>query len=49
MRYYSSLFSTSKPIDFHSVLNGVQQRVTEAINEELLKPFKAFKVHSTLK
>lgn len=49
VRYYSSLFSIANPIDFDTVLNGLEPRVSEVMNEELLKPFKESEVRFTLK
>lgn len=49
MRYYSSLFSTATPTDFHSILNRVETRVSDDMNETFLKPFEASEVHFALK
>jgi len=43
------LFTTTNPIDLDLVLNGVELRVTEDMNFELLKPFVLAEVLSTLK
>ena len=48
-RYYSSLFTTTNPIDLDLVLNGVELQVTEDMNSELLKPFVLAEVLSALK
>ena len=39
-RYYSNLFSTVNLIELDTVLSGVQPRVSDAMNTELLKPFR---------
>lgn len=48
-RYYSSLVTTTNPMDLDLILNGVELRVTEDMNSKLLKPFVLAKVLSTLK
>ncbi|KAL4626409.1 hypothetical protein ACB092_05G094100, partial [Castanea dentata] len=49
VRFYSSLFSLSNPMVFDEVLGGVEPRVTQEINVELLRPFEASKVQLALK
>lgn len=46
--YYSKIFSMAKPIELESVLKGVQPRVTEVMNTELLKPFRMKEVQLAL-
>ena len=48
-RYYSSLVTTTNPMDLDLILNGVELRVTEDMNSKLLKPFVLAKVLSDLK
>jgi len=48
-RYFSSLFTTDHPTVFAPVLNGVKQRVTADMNDELLKPFVEDEVKQALK
>lgn len=37
IQYYSSLFASSNPSYFNAMLDGVEPRVTEEMNEVLLK------------
>ena len=46
--FYSSLFSSSSPTKFDEVLEGMETRVTQEMNEELLRSFEAFKVQEAL-
>ena len=46
--FYSSLFSSSSPTKFDEVLEGMETRVTQEMNEELLRSFEAFKVQAAL-
>ena len=46
--FYSSLFSSSSPIKFDEVLEGMETRVTQEMNEELLRSFEASKVQAAL-
>ena len=48
-RYYSSLFTMANPTNFAPVLNGVKQRVSTEMNDELLKSFMEDKVKHALK
>ena len=48
-RYYSSLFSIANPTELDPVLNGVESRIWDAMNAELIKPFMATKVQCALK
>jgi len=47
--YFSSLFTSDHPTVFAPVLNGVKQRVTADMNDELLKPFVEDEVKQALK
>lgn len=49
VNYYSSLFSTASPIEFDSVLGGVETRVSAEMNDEFLRPFDAREVQFSLK
>ena len=49
IRYYSNLFSTVNPTELDTVLSGMQPKVSDAMNIELLKPFRMEKVHIALK
>ena len=49
IRYYSNLFSTTNPTELDSVLSGVEPRVSDAMNTELLKPFRMEEVQLALK
>ncbi|KAK7837690.1 hypothetical protein CFP56_020890 [Quercus suber] len=47
--YYSNLFATVNPTELDTVLSGVQPRVSDSMNTELLKPFRMEEVHTALK
>uniref|UniRef100_A0A7N2MVR7 Uncharacterized protein n=1 Tax=Quercus lobata TaxID=97700 RepID=A0A7N2MVR7_QUELO len=49
VNYYSSLFFTASPIEFDSVLGGMETRVSAEMNDELLRPFEAREVQFSLK
>ncbi|KAL0017100.1 hypothetical protein SO802_004169 [Lithocarpus litseifolius] len=42
--YYSSLFTSTNPTKLNPVLSGVEARVSEEMNVELLKPFEVAEV-----
>ena len=46
--YFSSLFTSANPNVFEPVLEGVETRVSNTMNEELLKPFVAEEVRVAL-
>lgn len=46
--FYSSLFSSSSPMEFDAVLDCVEPRVTREINESLTRPFVASEVQVAL-
>lgn len=46
--FYSSLFSSSSPTKFDEVLDSVEIRVTQEMNEKLLHPFVVSEVHEAL-
>ncbi|XP_023892636.1 uncharacterized protein LOC112004627 [Quercus suber] len=46
---YSNLFATVNPTELDSVLSGVQPKVSDSMNTELLKPFRMEEVHIALK
>lgn len=47
--YFSSLFTSANPSALEPVLEGVIPRVSRAMNEELLRPFKLEEVNLALK
>ena len=49
VNFYSNLFSSSNQIMFDKVLSGVEPWVSQEMNENLLRPFHAFKVQLSLK
>ena len=49
IRYYSNLFSMANPTKLDTVLCGVEPRVSNAMNTELLKPFRMEEVQLALK
>uniref|UniRef100_A0A7N2MVB5 glucan endo-1,3-beta-D-glucosidase n=1 Tax=Quercus lobata TaxID=97700 RepID=A0A7N2MVB5_QUELO len=49
VNYYSSLFFTASPIEFDSVLGGMETRVSAEMNDELLRPFESREVQFSLK
>lgn len=42
------MFSSANPTHFDPVLSGVESRVTEAMNIELVKPFEVSEIYATL-
>lgn len=49
VQYYSNLFTSSNPTQLDIVLNRVEPRVSEEMNEQLLRPFEASELHNALK
>ena len=47
--YFGDLFSTSNPLEFYDLLLAVQPKVTQAMNEWLVRPFVECEVSSALK
>lgn len=47
-QYYKSLFATSKPINIEASLNALDQKVTEEMNHNLLKPFTKAEVQNAV-
>lgn len=49
LSYYSSLFSSTNLMQLEPVLFGVEAKVIDAMNNELLRPFEASEVQAALK
>ena len=49
VKYYSELFSSSNPTDFTEILEAIQPKVSQQMNEQLIKEFQPNKVHKALK
>ena len=47
--YYSTLFSSSNPMDFMELIDVVEPKVTGAMNQMLLRDFQEFEVNIALK
>ena len=47
--YYSTLFSSSNPMDFRELIDAVEPKVTNAMNQMLLRDFQEFEVKTALK
>ena len=47
--YYGDLFSTSNPVEFSELLLAMKPKVTQAMNEWLVRPFVEYEVSSALK
>ena len=46
--YYLGLFSSSNPVFFDLVIDGVESRISASMNDDLDKPFEAFEVQFAL-
>lgn len=47
--YYSDLFKSSIPSNLEDIVSAIQPKVSEAMNANLIKEFKAEEVHKALK
>ena len=47
--YYSTLFSSSNPMDFRELIDAVEPKVTNAVNHMLLRDFQDGEVKKALK
>ena len=47
--YCTNLFTSSNPLDFKELLQAVQSKVTNPINQMLAKDFSADEVNTALK
>lgn len=48
LNLYSNMFSAANPTQFDPVLSGVDSRVTEAMNLDLVKPFEVSEIYAAL-
>ena len=48
LSFYSNLFSSANPTQFDLVLSGVDSRVIDAMNLDLVKPFEVSEIHAAL-